>query len=578
MPQLRIGLAQMNATVGDIDGNLKSALKWCAQAAESGCHIVVLPEMVLTGYPVEDLALRSSFQRYSIEAASRFAVELEKAGFGDLVVIFGYLDAIQKTSKLGEPKGKPLNAAAVAFGGALKAQYFKHHLPNYGVFDEFRYFVPGTESTAIRVAGINIVLAICEDIWQEGGPVARVADQDAGLLLVLNGSPFEVDKEDARFELVRQRAIQSRTAVAYVNLVGGQDELVFDGDSMVVSASGELISRAPMFAEGLLVTDLDLPGADLSPTLRDGTPITVLSEWPVTPYSPTKGAIAPRPSDTELQYQAIVTGLHDYVAKNGFKSVTLGLSGGIDSALVATIARDALGAEAVHGVLMPSKYSSDHSIHDAQDLARRLGITHQIVNIQPLVDSFHAQLELTGLAAENLQARARGVTLMAISNQHGHLVLTTGNKSELAVGYSTIYGDAVGGYAPIKDVPKTLVWEMARWRNQVAESRGEVAPIPVNSIEKEPSAELRPDQKDSDSLPDYLVLDRLLDEYVENDKGRSELIAAGFDSDLVDRVIRLVDLAEYKRRQYPPGPKISARAFGRDRRLPITSKWRETSV
>lgn len=575
MPQLRIGLAQMNSTVGDIDGNLQAALNWCAQAADSGCHLVVLPEMMLTGYPVEDLALRTSFQRFSVESAERLARELKERGLGDLVVVFGYLDAVQETARLGEPKGKPLNAAAVAFDGEIQAKYFKHHLPNYGVFDEYRYFVPGSESTAIRVAGINIVLSICEDIWQEGGPVAKVANQNAGLLLVLNGSPFEVDKEDVRLELVQKRALQSQTAIAYVNLVGGQDELVFDGDSMVVSAKGELISRAPMFAEGLLVTDLDLPGAELAAQLSDGTSIKVLSEWPVTPYAPTKGIVAPRPDDVELQYQAVVIGLRDYVLKNGFKSVTLGLSGGIDSALVATIAKDALGAGAVHGVLMPSKYSSDHSISDAQDLAQRLGISSELVEIQPLVDAFHQQLQLTGLAAENLQARARGVTLMAISNQFGHLVLTTGNKSELAVGYSTIYGDAVGGYAPIKDVPKTLVWEMARWRNRAAILKGEVEPIPVNSIEKEPSAELRPDQKDSDSLPDYLILDKLLDEYVENDKGRAELIAAGFDSALVDRVIKLVDLAEYKRRQYPPGPKISARAFGRDRRLPVTNKWRE---
>ncbi|MEY3407452.1 MAG: hypothetical protein RL038_513, partial [Actinomycetota bacterium] len=304
MPQLRIGLAQMNAVVGDIAGNLESALKWCAQAAESGCHLVVLPEMVLTGYPVEDLALRKSFQSFSKSAAEQLAHRLKAQGLGDLVVVFGYLDSIAETAKLGEPIGKPLNAAAVAFNGEIQARYFKHHLPNYGVFDEYRYFVPGTESTAIRVAGINIVLSICEDIWQEGGPVARVAGQDAGLLLVLNGSPFEVNKEDERFALVKARAIAANTSIAYVNLVGGQDELVFDGDSMVVSNTGELLSRAPMFSEGLLVTDLDLPSAALSDTLTDGTPIKVLSEWPVSPYAPTKGVIAQRPNDVELQYQA----------------------------------------------------------------------------------------------------------------------------------------------------------------------------------------------------------------------------------------------------------------------------------
>lgn len=565
----------MNSTVGDIDGNLISALDWCEKAAAAGCHLVVLPEMVLTGYPIEDLALRQSFQQASQQAADNFAGMLALRGFGDLAVVFGYLDAQPTESKLGEPQGRPLNAAAVAYDGQIHARYYKHHLPNYGVFDEFRYFFPGQESAAIRVCGIDVAIAICEDIWQEGGPVAKIADQKPGLLVVLNGSPFEVDKEDARLELVQKRAKQANTTIAYVNLVGAQDELVFDGDSMVVDANGELLARAPMFQEGILLTDLDLPAAPMEPTLADGTAVSVLSEWPVKPYSPAKPAIAKRPNDVEMQYQAVVVGLRDYVAKNGFKSVVLGISGGIDSALVAAIACDAISRDNVYGVLMPSKFSSSHSISDAQDLANRLGINHETISIQDFVDSYHAKIELTGLAAENLQARARGVTLMALSNQRGHLVLTTGNKSELAVGYSTIYGDAVGGYAPIKDVPKTLVWEMSRWRNAIAESRGETPPIPVNSIEKEPSAELRPDQKDADSLPDYILLDQLLDAYVEEDLGKAELLAIGFSEELIDRVIRLVDAAEFKRRQYPPGPKISKRAFGRDRRLPITNQWRE---
>lgn len=575
MPQLRIGLAQMNAIVGDITGNVSQAIEWCEKAAAAGCHLVALPELALTGYPIEDLALRQSFQTASVKAATDFAAELQRRNLGDLVVVFGYLD--QEPVTVDGKRGKPLNAAAVAHAGVIQAKYFKHHLPNYGVFDEFRYFAPGTDSVGFRVAGVDVVLAICEDIWQEGGPVARVAQQAAGLLLVINASPFEVNKEDTRFSLVSSRAAGAKTTTAYVNLVGGQDELVFDGDSMVVNANGELISRAPMFAAGLLVADLDLPPAAASSSLADGTPVKVISEWPVPNYLPNRPAIAPRISDIEMQYQALVLGLRDYVVKNSFSSVVLGLSGGIDSALVATIARDALGPANVHGVLMPSKYSSEHSIADALDLANRLGISHQTVPIQSFVDSYHAALELTGLAAENLQARARGVTLMAISNQSGHLVLTTGNKSELAVGYSTIYGDAVGGFAPIKDVPKTLVWELARWRNQAATNRSEVPPIPINSIEKEPSAELRPDQKDSDSLPDYIELDRLLDLYVEQDLGRMELIAAGFNATLVDRVLRMVDLAEYKRRQYPPGTKISSRAFGRDRRLPITNRWRENN-
>ena len=576
MPQIRLSLAQVNPTVGDIEGNSRLVRAWCAKAADAAAHIVAFPEMMLTGYPIEDLAIRESFQDSSIKAVNQLALDLVTDGLGDLVVVVGHLSS-HKTGfdQLGKPKGNPTNTLSVLHQGKIIIEYSKHHLPNYGVFDEYRNFVAGDKSAVIRVGGTDIALAICEDLWQEGGPVARVAKQNVGLLLVVNGSPYEVNKDDTRLALVSRRAKEANASLAYVNMVGGQDELVFDGDSIVVNEKGELLGRAPLFEEGLLTLDLDLPAANTNKLLSDGTEVAVISEWPFKPYAPLKPNIAPAISDIQTQYSAVVIGLRDYVKKNGFKSVILGLSGGIDSALVATIAADAIGAANVVGVSMPSKYSSDHSKSDAQDLANRLGIDFRTIPIEGFIAAYENEISLTGLAAENLQARARGVTLMALSNQEGHLVLATGNKSELAVGYSTIYGDAVGGFAPIKDVPKTIVWEMAKWRNRLSITQNKVAPIPDNSITKEPSAELRPGQKDSDSLPDYELLDKLLDAYVEQDLGGNELIQLGFSSELVDRVLKMVDRAEYKRRQYPPGTKISKRAFGRDRRLPITSSWDE---
>jgi NAD+ synthase (glutamine-hydrolysing) len=456
------------------------------------------------------------------------------------------------------------------------ARYAKHHLPNYGVFDETRYFVPGTDSCVIRLGGVDVALAICEDLWQDGGPVARVREHGAGLLLVINGSPFEIAKHDTRLQLCQRRAAEAGCTLAYVNMVGGQDELVFGGDSIVVSADGEVLARAPMFTEDLLVVDLELPASQVRDVLPDGTQVVDLGPLAAGPRPPA----APLPDqarapDLEQIYTALVVGLRDYVAKNGFASVVLGLSGGIDSALVAALAVDALGAQRVHGVSMPSRYSSDHSRDDAAEMARRTGLHYRSVPIGAMFDAFTGSLQLAGLAEENLQARIRGVILMGISNAEGPLVLATGNKTEISVGYSTIYGDAVGGFAPIKDVPKTLVWQLCRWRNEVAAARGEVPPIPENSITKPPSAELRPDQLDSDSLPDYALLDDILDDYVEQDRSAGELIEDGFDPGVVQRVLRLTDLAEYKRRQYPPGTKISGRAFGRDRRQPITNRWRE---
>jgi NAD+ synthase (glutamine-hydrolysing) len=529
--------------------------------------------MVLTGDPVEDLALRPSFQAASRATLDRLASRLVEEGLGSLVVVVGYLDVIADGhDRLGRPRGGPQNAAAVVTGGRVVARYAKHHLPNYGVFDEFRYFVPGSSTTVVRVDGVDVAIAICEDLWQDGGPVAQVRDTGAGLLVVINGSPYERNKDDVRLELCARRAQEAGCALAYVNMVGGQDELVFDGDSLVVAADGSLVARAPQFDEALLVVDLDLPMAD--PTTSAST---AAIGFPVPAYTPEDPEIAPRLSDDAEVWQALVVGLRDYVGKNGFRSVALGLSGGIDSAVVAAIACDALGADNVHGVSLPSVYSSEHSKGDAADMAERTGLHYRTVEIAPMVDAFMGQLHLTGLAEENLQARVRGTTLMAISNSEGHLVLATGNKSELSVGYSTIYGDAVGGYAPIKDVPKVDVWRLARWRNEAAVEHGETPPIPPNSIEKPPSAELRPGQLDTDSLPDYAVLDDLLDDYVENDRGAAELVADGFDAALVERVLRLTDVAEYKRRQYPPGTKISVKGFGRDRRLPITNRWRESA-
>ena len=555
--KLRIALAQVNPTVGDLAANAALVRQNVAAAQSAGAHIVVFPEMVLTGYPVEDLALRPSFQSASQSAIAELASELT----GEIVAIVGYLDQVN---------GAPQNMVAVISGGAIKARYAKCHLPNYGVFDEYRNFVPGDKTLVVRIHGVDVGIAICEDLWIDGGITSQLAARKPGLIIVPNGSPYERAKDDVRLALVTKRARQAAAPLVYVNMTGGQDDLVFDGDSIVVDKEGAVIARAPQFADDLRVVDIDV-------ATQTSQPDVVISAEAAAIAQPLTSEIAPALNDLEEIWQALVIGLRDYVEKNGFRSVVVGLSGGIDSALVAAIAIDALGAKRVNGVAMPSKYSSDHSISDAQALADATGIHFRTVAIAPMVDAYMNNLVLKGLAEENLQARVRGTTLMGISNQEGHLVLATGNKSELAVGYSTLYGDAVGGFAPIKDIYKTDVWALARWRNEVAGKRGEAAPIPVNSIEKEPSAELRPDQKDSDSLPDYLLLDRVLTAYVDDDQGSEALIAAGFDEALVRRVIAMVDKAEYKRRQYPPGTKVSKRAFGKDRRLPMTSRWQEGS-
>lgn len=513
----------------------------------AGAHLLVFPEMALTGYPIEDLALRGSFQRAVADALDSLAEELAGDGLGALAVVVGHLGT--------DSSGRPTNAAAVVRHGRVVARYAKHHLPNYGVFDEYRHFAPGLGSLSIEIEGQRVGIVICEDIWQAGGPVAALAETGIDLLVVLNGSPYERGKTPLRVRLAEEQAARVAAPVAYVNLVGGQDDLVFDGASFVVDADGTLVASSPAFEDHLLVIDLPGPGEE--------------------PLERSDDMLAGLPSDNEQMYDAVVLGLRDYVRKNRFRSVTLGLSGGIDSALVAAIAVDAVGAENVVAVAMPSVYSSQHSLDDAAELARRTGLDYRTEPIAAMVDAFEGQLGLTGLAAENLQARIRGVILMALSNGEGHLVLATGNKSELATGYSTIYGDAVGGFAPLKDVSKTRVWELARWRNTAALDAGETPPIPESSIVKPPSAELRPGQMDQDLLPDYALLDDLLDAYIERALGREELIASGFDPGLVEFVLRLVDRAEWKRRQYPLGPKVTSLAFGRDRRLPVTTRWRE---
>ncbi|MFI1867820.1 NAD+ synthase [Streptomyces jumonjinensis] len=583
MPQLRLALNQIDSTVGDLAGNAESVVHWTRHSAEQGAHLVAFPEMVLTGYPVEDLALRSSFVEASRSALRALAVRLADEGLGELPVVVGYLDRSESAApKYGQPAGAPRNAGAVLHRGEVALRFAKHHLPNYGVFDEFRYFVPGDTLPMIRVHGVDVALAICEDLWQDGGRVPAARSAGAGLLVSINASPYERNKDDTRLELVRKRAQEAGCVTAYLAMIGGQDELVFDGDSIVVDAAGEVIARAPQFSEGCVVLDLELPAAGEIPSgiVDDGLRIehTVLSGEPLPPYpAELAGGYAERLDDDEEVYSALVVGLRAYAAKNGFRSVLVGLSGGIDSALVAAIACDAVGAQHVHGISMPSKYSSQHSRDDAAELARRTGLNFRTVPIEPMFDAYMGSLGLTGLAEENLQARLRGTLLMAVSNQEGHIVLAPGNKSELAVGYSTLYGDSVGAYGPIKDVYKTTVFRLAKWRNRAAEERGQTPPIPEESITKPPSAELRPGQVDSDSLPDYDVLDRILELYVDRDQGKDAIVAAGFDEELVARTLRMVDMAEYKRRQYPPGTKISAKGFGKDRRLPITNRWRETA-
>lgn len=538
--QLSVVLAQVNPTVGDIPSNARLIRESVSSATKiAPVDLILFGEMVLTGYPIEDLALRKDFQQASMAAINQLAVDLKSDGNGDVHVIVGYLDV---------GAAGPTNSAAVLHRGKVVGTYAKHFLPNYGVFDEARYFHQGNEPLLINVKDHKIAIAICEDLWRSGGPVQWAREAGADILAVLNASPYEFGKESVRINLCRERAQESGATILYTNIVGGQDELLFDGGSLVVSPTGDIQLQGAQNIEELL--HITLP--------YGGEPIEYMSLG----------------DPMETIYKALTLSLRDYVEKNGFKTVLFGASGGIDSALVGAIAVDALGPDRVFACAMPSQYSSEHSIADAYSLAQRTGLSIRTISIAPMVDTFLEQLGVSGIAEENLQARVRGTTLMAISNSEGHLVLAPGNKSELAVGYSTIYGDAVGGFAPIKDIPKTLVWALARWRNESAISAGVTPPIPPSSIEKQPSAELRPDQLDTDSLPDYEILDAILEMYVDHDASIADLEAKGFDSALIHRIISLTDRAEYKRRQYPPGTKISSKSFGRDRRLPITNRWK----
>lgn len=546
--KLRVGLAQINPTVGALSANVVKILDYYAQAVKAKCEIVAFPELSLTGYPPEDLVLKDGFVADNLLALAKIVESIS-----DTVAVIGFVDRDDRTDEI-------FNAAAICRNGAVLGVYRKHLLPNYNVFDEQRYFTPGVENPLFTINEICFGVTICEDIWQADGPVADQAALGAVLNININGSPFHGGKLDVRQEMISARAKDNTCVVAYVNQIGGQDELVFDGGSMIMSASGSLVASAAQFAEELLVCDLSLPNSNAKSRNSPDQSIGKIN----------------RPLTEIAQiHAALVIGTRDYVLKNGFTDVVIGLSGGVDSAVVAAIAVEALGAEHVHGVSMPSRYSSPGSRTDAQVLASSLGVEMQTISIEPAFSSYLEMLDPSfanrpaDLTEENLQSRVRGTTLMALSNKFGWMVLTTGNKSETAVGYCTLYGDSVGGYAVIKDLFKTKVYELCEFIN--LKSQHEVISRAI--IEKAPSAELRPDQRDDQSLPPYDVLDSILELYVEDDRTAQEIIALGFDSDLVKRISRLVDVNEYKRRQGAPGVRVSTKAFGKDRRLPITNKY-----
>ena len=547
---VRIALGQINTIVGDLEGNVEKMASWAGRASEDGADLVCFPELAVTGYPPEDLVLRSAFVDDNLEALDALA----RRTADGCAVLTGFVDR----------SGDGLhNAAGLLTGGSVAARYHKVKLPNYGVFDEKRYFVPGEAACTVRLASSALGVSVCEDAWTPGPPFDEYARERVPAILNINGSPYHRHKIAERVDICRDRARETGAWIVYVNMVGGQDELVFDGGSMVVSPQGDLAHYAAMFEEELLVVDL----MELEP-----------GHWWAAAAQGEEEERPPWPEGPEEVYRALVLGLGDYARKNGFREVVLGLSGGIDSALTTALAADALGPQAVRALAMPSPYSSAESVEDAAEVARRLGIRIDEVRIDDVYKAYLAALEDPfrgtdeGVAEENLQARIRGNLLMAISNKLGGLVLATGNKSEYAVGYSTLYGDMAGGFAPIKDVPKTLVYELVRWRN----GQEGPPPIPKRVIDKPPSAELRPNQRDTDTLPPYEELDPIIEAYVEEDRSPEEIVASGFDASLVDQVVVMIDRAEYKRRQAPPGVKITPKAFGRDRRLPMTNRYRRS--
>jgi NAD+ synthase (glutamine-hydrolysing) len=583
---LRVALAQINVTVGDLEGNTQKILAYMQQAYAAGSHIVCTPELALTGYPPEDLLLKPGF----VAAQLRKLDELISASrdLPGLTAVIGFVDRDHDI----------YNAAAIIHEGKLYGTYHKHYLPNYGVFDENRYFQSGRKAPIFLINGVYVGINICEDVWYPTGPMTLQAHAGAEVIININGSPYYAGKGLFREEMLATRAADNGVIVVYLNMIGGQDELVFDGDSMVFNEQGGLIARAREFVEEMLLVDLDTASVFRSrlhdprrrqERLQEDThlvPIIKISdkrshesllEPPIHPLGAPQ-RIEPKMEPLEEIYAALVLGTRDYVHKTGFKKALIGLSGGIDSSLTAAIAVDALGSENILGISMPSGYSSEGSKTDARELAENLGIEFLTI---PIEKTFRTSLEMLkpafgesdpGLAGENLQARIRGNILMSISNKFGAIVLTTGNKSEVATGYCTLYGDMAGGFAVLKDVLKTLVFELCVYRNTL----GEKPVIPQTVIEKPPSAELRPEQKDTDSLPPYEILDPILKAYAEDDRSFEEILAMGFDRKTVERVMRLVDLSEYKRRQAPPGVKITTRAFGRDRRLPITNRYRES--
>lgn len=563
---LRIAGAQLDFTVGDLSGNEEKILDAMRWAENQSADVIVFPELAVCGYPPEDLVFKEGFVEANLLVIERLA-----RASGDTVVIVGFVDRSPESRPQDDAVARLLsNAAAVLARGEVVDVYHKKLLPNYGVFDEARYFAEGTQDVVLHtIGGVDCGVSICEDIWTDDGPPTIQADGGARVLLNINGSPFHIGKTRERLEMLTERARSCNAYVVYVNSVGGQDELVFDGGSMVIDPDGTLIHRSPQFVEDRFIVDIEPMASD---TARLGTiPVSVGAASRHEMLRPT---IAREIGQTQEVYEALCTGLSGYLSKNGFTEVVLGLSGGIDSALTAAIAVDALGSDAVRGVTMPSRYSSSGSVDDSIDLAQRLGIEIDTVPIEDIFTRFLDALDplfgdsTPNVAEENLQARIRGTILMAISNKFGGMVVATGNKSEMAVGYATLYGDMAGGYAVLKDVYKTMVYELARWRNTVSYV------IPTSTIDKEPSAELREDQRDSDSLPSYDVLDDILSKYIEKDMTASEIICSGCDPDIVRHIAMLVDRNEYKRRQAAPGVKISSKAFGKDRRLPITNRFR----